>query len=100
MSRWTVPPGSRAATRCKRRRAGRASQCARARPAVLARVYALQRARAGRGIPQSEAPGMAARIIDGQLRQQAMVLSFERLFYLAGIAFLCVLPLVFFLKTP
>ena len=30
-------------------------------------------------------------------RQQAMVLSFERLFYLSGILFLCVLPLVFFL---
>jgi DHA2 family multidrug resistance protein len=70
------------------------------RTAVMSRVYALQHALAGRGIPQSEAPGMAVRIIDGQIRQQAMVLSFERLFYLAGIAFLCVLPLVFFLKTP
>jgi hypothetical protein len=29
-----------------------------------------------------------------------MVLSFERLFYICGIAFLCVLPLVLFLRTP
>ncbi len=70
------------------------------RTAVMARVGALTHALTGRGISGAEAPGMAARIIDGQLRQQAMVLSFERLFYLSGIAFLCVLPLVFFLKTP
>ena len=70
------------------------------RAAVMSRVSALQHALMGRGISQADAPGMAARIIDGQIRQQAMVLSFERLFYLAGIAFLCVLPLVFFLKLP
>ena len=70
------------------------------RSAVLARVYALQHALTGRGISSADAPGMAARIIDGQLRQQAMVLSFERLFYLSGILFLLVLPLVFFLKMP
>ena len=29
-----------------------------------------------------------------------MVISFEKLFYLSGILFLCVLPLVFFLKMP
>ena len=29
-----------------------------------------------------------------------MVISFERLFYLAGILFLLVLPLVFFLRLP
>jgi hypothetical protein len=29
-----------------------------------------------------------------------MVISFERLFYLAGILFLLVLPLVFFLRMP
>ena len=39
-------------------------------------------------------------MLDGILRRQALVLSFERLFYLAGILFLCVLPLVFFLRTP
>ena len=40
----------------------------------------------------------ALRMLDLQLRQQAMVLSFERLFYICGIAFLCVLPLVFLLR--
>ena len=51
-------------------------------------------------MPGAAAQSTAAQILDLQVRQQAMVLSFERLFYICGIAFLCVLPLVFFLKTP
>jgi hypothetical protein len=39
-------------------------------------------------------------MLDLQLRQQAMVLSFEKMFMLSGIAFLLVLPLVFLLKAP
>ena len=42
----------------------------------------------------------AAQLLDFQVRQQAMVLAFERLFMICGIAFLCVLPLVFFLRMP
>src|SRR2546428_4846203 len=70
------------------------------RTAVAARVGGIQRMLAGRGIPGAAAQSTAAQILDLQVRQQAMVLSFERLFYICGIAFLCVLPLVFFLKTP
>src|SRR2546428_6228011 len=70
------------------------------RLAVAARVGGIQRMLAGRGIPGAAAQSTAAQILDLQVRQQAMVLSFERLFYICGIAFLCVLPLVFFLKTP
>jgi len=40
------------------------------------------------------------KVIDLIVRQQAMVLSFEKLFYLAGISFLVVLPLVFLLRAP
>jgi DHA2 family multidrug resistance protein len=53
----------------------------------------------GRGVDPSAAQAMSARAIDGLVRQQAMVLSFEKLFYLAGICFLCVLPLVFLLRA-
>ena len=60
------------------------------RPAVEARVGAMQRALGGRALP----------LLDLQIRRQAMVLSFERLFFICGIAFLCVLPLVFFLRMP
>ena len=53
-----------------------------------------------RGIVGPAAQSTAAQILDYQVRTQAMVLSFERLFMICGIAFLCVLPLVFFLKMP
>ena len=43
---------------------------------------------------------MATQLMDLQVRRQALMLSFERLFYLSGILFLLVLPLVFFLKMP
>jgi MFS transporter, DHA2 family, multidrug resistance protein len=46
----------------------------------------------------SDAPSL--RIVDMLVRQQASVLAFEKLFYLSGICFLCVLPLVFLLRAP
>ena len=70
------------------------------RGAVAARFAAMQRMLAARGVIGPEAQTTAAQMIDFQVRQQAMVLSFERLFYICGIAFLFVLPLVFFLRMP
>jgi DHA2 family multidrug resistance protein len=81
-------------------RAGMLSHFSISSPAMAARMAAIQRMLQGRGIDATTARATAARMIDGQLRQQSMVLSFEKLFYLAGILFLCVLPLVFFLKMP
>jgi DHA2 family multidrug resistance protein len=69
-------------------------------PAMASRIAAIQRMLQSRGLDAIAARQTAARMIDGQLRQQAMMLSFEKLFYLSGILFLCVLPLVFFLKAP
>ena len=69
-------------------------------PAMAARMAAIQRMLQSRGLDAAAARQNAARMIDGQLRQQAMMISFEKLFYLAGILFLLVLPLVFFLKAP
>lgn len=69
-------------------------------PAMAARMAGIQRMLQARGLDALSARQNAARIIDGQLRQQAMMISFEKLFYLSGILFLCVLPLVFFLKAP
>ena len=43
---------------------------------------------------------MALRALDGIVGRQATLLAFERVFMLAGITFLLVLPLLFFLKTP
>jgi len=39
-------------------------------------------------------------LLDLMVRRQAMMLAFEKLFYLAGISFLVVLPLVFLLRAP
>jgi DHA2 family multidrug resistance protein len=71
-----------------------------ARPAVAARVTGTVRMLMARGFDAGSAQQMAFRMLDGELRRQAMVISFERLFYLAGILFLLVLPLVFFLRMP
>jgi DHA2 family multidrug resistance protein len=67
--------------------------------AATARWAAIAGAVGRNGGSPANAQGMSARVIDGILRQQAMVLSFEKLFYLAGICFLCVLPLVFLLRA-
>ncbi|HEY8712526.1 MAG TPA: hypothetical protein VIM68_06610 [Thermoanaerobaculia bacterium] len=63
-------------------------------------MQSIQRMLMGRGMDSAAAQSTAARMIDGSLRQQAMVLAFEKMFMLAGIAFLCVLPLVLLLKAP
>jgi DHA2 family multidrug resistance protein len=67
--------------------------------AATTRFAGLSAALRAQGIDASAAQGVSARAIDGIVRQQAMVLSFEKLFYLAGICFLCVLPLVFLLRA-
>jgi DHA2 family multidrug resistance protein len=42
----------------------------------------------------------AKRALNGMIVQQSMVLSFEKLFLMAGILFLLVMPLLLFLKAP
>lgn len=70
------------------------------RPEVAGRMLSIQRMLMGRGMDSAAAQATAARMIDGSIRQQAMVIAFEKMFMLAGIAFLCVLPLVLLLKAP
>lgn len=71
-----------------------------ARPEVASRLAMMEKMFVARGQDPVAAHAAALRMLNGQVAQQAMVLSFERLFYIAGIAFLCVLPLVFLLRTP
>ncbi len=70
------------------------------RPVVMARVQGMAAMLQSKGYDVASARSTAARMLDLQLRQQAMVLSFERLFYVCGIAFLCVLPLTLLLRSP
>jgi DHA2 family multidrug resistance protein len=67
--------------------------------AAMARWSATAAAMRAQGVDAISAQGLAARVIDGIVRRQAMMLSFEKLFYLSGICFLCVLPLVFLLRA-
>lgn len=70
------------------------------RPEVLSRLAAMKQFLMSRGADLATAEIGARRMLGGLVMQQAMVLSFEKLFLLAGIAFLCVLPLIFFLRAP
>lgn len=69
-------------------------------PAVVARLAALQAGMVQRGFDATTAQAMAMRLLSGTVARQGMVLAFEHLFLLAGICFLFVLPLVFFLRRP
>ena len=71
-----------------------------ARPEVQQRIKAIASMFQSRGMTPNGAQRAAIGMIMAEAHRQAMVLSFERLFYLAGILFLFVLPLVFFLRMP
>jgi DHA2 family multidrug resistance protein len=70
------------------------------RPAAASRISGIEKMLSARGVDPIAAHQTAARMLDGELRQQAMLISFERLFYLSGILFLLVMPLLFFLRMP
>ena len=81
----------------------RSALVAHVTPTNAAAAARLQQMTAGfirRGMDPMAARDMALRAIDGIVSQQQTLLSFERVFIMAGIAFLVVLPLLFFLKTP
>jgi DHA2 family multidrug resistance protein len=68
-----------------------------------AAVERLQRGTASflaRGYDVVMAKGLALRALDGTVDRQATLLAFDRVFLTAGVAFLLVLPLLAFLKTP
>ena len=69
------------------------------RAVVMERFTMMQRALMARGYDFTSASQAAARALEFTVLQQSMVLSFEKLFLLAGISFVCVLPLVFFLRS-
>ncbi|HXI60898.1 MAG TPA: DHA2 family efflux MFS transporter permease subunit [Polyangia bacterium] len=81
-------------------RSGLAAHMDPGRPEVLARLSALQAGLVARGIEPTAAHTGALRIMDGMLGQQASVLGFERMFLIAGIAFLFVIPFALLLRRP
>jgi MFS transporter, DHA2 family, multidrug resistance protein len=70
------------------------------RPEVQARFAGLTQMLVGKGYDLASAKLAAQRILGGIVGQQAMVMTFEKMFLAAGIAFLFVMPLLWFLKAP
>ncbi len=81
----------------------RNSLVAHVTPTSAAAMDRVQQATAGfmaRGFNPIAAREMAMRAMDGMVDRQATLLAFERVFIMAGLAFMFVLPLLYFLKAP
>jgi DHA2 family multidrug resistance protein len=70
------------------------------RPEVVARFGAISSGLERHGYDAWSARAAAGRVLGAVIGKQAMVLTFEKLFLLAGILFLFVLPILIFLKSP
>jgi DHA2 family multidrug resistance protein len=64
------------------------------------RLAGMQQLLTSHGLDAESAKQTSYRALNGIVMQQATVLTFEKLFLLAGILFLLVLPLLAFLKSP
>jgi MFS transporter, DHA2 family, multidrug resistance protein len=69
------------------------------RPEVQERLAALVAGFQARGFGVVEAREAALRALDATVTRQAMVLAFQHVLALTGILFLCVLPLLYFLRV-
>jgi DHA2 family multidrug resistance protein len=69
-------------------------------PEVMNRLTRISGAMQAQGYDPAMAQTLAGRMMGGLVAQQAAVLMFDKLFMLAGILFLFVLPILFFLKSP
>jgi DHA2 family multidrug resistance protein len=67
-------------------------------PAAADRLNALTRGFASHGV--ASAREMAIRAMDGLVMRQSTLLSYNRVFLVAGVSFMLVLPLLYFLKVP
>jgi MFS transporter, DHA2 family, multidrug resistance protein len=70
------------------------------RPEVWQRLQMMQQGFMARGMDAASAKSAALRALAGTAMQQSTVLSFDRIFILAGALFLVVLPLLYFLRMP
>jgi MFS transporter, DHA2 family, multidrug resistance protein len=68
-------------------------------PETQARIALLERALMSRGLDAVSAHAGALRALSGEVQRQAAALAFDKLFLLAGVLFLAVLPLLALLKV-
>jgi DHA2 family multidrug resistance protein len=81
-------------------RVGLLSHLVAGRPEVMQRLGGIEAGLGSRGLDPATATSTAARVLDGVISRQAMLLAFERMFVLAGVAFLIVIPISLLLKAP
>jgi len=69
-------------------------------PLVVGRLAQLSQAFGLRGFDGASAREAAREALYGLIARQATVLSFEKVFFVAGVTFVAVLPLLYFLRSP
>jgi DHA2 family multidrug resistance protein len=69
-------------------------------PEVIARLRMATAGQAAHGTDTMMAQDTSVRMLDAIVQRQAMLLAFDKVFLVAGISFLFVLPLLYFLKMP
>ena len=69
-------------------------------PVARERFAAIARMLHAHGLDSQAARHTAARLLDFTVREQSMMMSFQKMFMIAGIAFLAVMPMVLLLRTP
>ncbi len=69
-------------------------------PLFHARLEGLKQTLIAKGIAASEAQHTALGMIYGEVRRQAGVMAFNRIFWIIGIAFLIIIPFLLLLKRP
>jgi DHA2 family multidrug resistance protein len=80
-------------------RASLAAHVTEVRPEVTGRLAQITAGLGARGLDRASAQVGAYKALSGTVFGQSMTLAFERTFYLAGIVFLLVLPLIYFLRV-
>ena len=80
-------------------RASIAAHLSQTSPIAAARMAQIVQGMAQRGLQASEAIAGARGALYGIISRQAMVLAFEKVFLLAGMMFMAVLPLLYFLRS-
>jgi DHA2 family multidrug resistance protein len=76
-----------------------ASHLSETDPGVQARLAAMVQGMIARGLHPAQAAAAARGTLFGILSRQAMVLAFEKVFLEVGLMFVCVMPLLFFLRS-
>jgi len=69
-------------------------------PIFRTRLDVLKRTLIAKGIGITQADHTALGMIYGEVRRQAGALAFNRIFFIIGLAFLVIIPLLFLLKRP